>query len=116
MNKKTKTLLSKIRRVKKAVYGVASALTTSAVSISTALAASSGAPSGVDTTQTNAVVDIIVWVLIICIGAGGAFPSIQKISEGVANEDTRGRNSGIAGLAATAACCGAVYAVRAIFF
>lgn len=113
MDKKAKTLLSKIRRVKKAVYGVASALTTSAVSISTALAA---APDGVDTTQTNAVVDIIVWVLIICIGAGGAFPSIQKISEGVANEDTRGRNSGIAGLAATAACCGAVYAVKAIFF
>lgn len=112
MNEKTKTVLSKIRRVKKAVYGAAAAAASTAVSIPTVFAA----PANVDTTQTNQVVDIVVWIVIIAVAAAGAFPSIVKIAEGVSNEDTRGRNAGIGGLVVTAACCGAVYAIKAIYF
>lgn len=112
MNKKAKALLSKIRKVKKAVYGAAAAATSTAVSIPTVFAA----PTGVNTTQTDQVVDIIVWIVIIAIAAAGAFPSIVKIAEGVSNEDTRGRNAGIGGLVITAACAGAVYAIKEIFF
>lgn len=100
------------KKAQKKIVAVSAVLTTIATGMTTAFAA----PAGVDTTQTNAVVDVLVWIGIMAVGAAGGIPSIMKIVEGQANEDSRGRNVGIAGLVVTGACAGAVYAVKAIFF
>ena len=100
------------KKAQKKIVAVSAVLTTIAAGMTTAFAA----PAGVDTTQTNAVVDVLVWIGIMAVGAAGGIPSIMKIVEGQANEDSRGRNVGIAGLVVTGACAGAVYAVKAIFF
>lgn len=92
---------------------VSAVLTTISAGMTTVFAA---APTGVNTQQTNKVIDIVVWIGIVAIGAAGAIPSLIKLVEGQTNEDVRGRNSGIAGLAVTAAVVGAIYAVKAIFF
>ncbi|MGN0497938.1 MAG: hypothetical protein ACI4F6_02540 [Acutalibacteraceae bacterium] len=113
---KSFTLLKKLRSMKtktqQKLVTASAVLTTIATGMTTAFAA----PTNVGTTQTNAVVDIIVWLGIVAIGAAGGIPSVLKITEGQANEDTRGRNVGIAGLVVTGACAGAVYAIKAIFF
>lgn len=101
------------KKAQKKIVAVSAVLTTIAAGMTTAFAAP---PAGVDTTQTNAVVDVLVWIGIMAVGAAGGIPSIMKIVEGQANEDSRGRNVGIAGLVVTGACAGAVYAVKAIFF
>lgn len=101
------------KKAQKKIVAVSSVLTTIAAGMTTAFAAP---PSGVNTQQTNKVIDIVVWIGIIAIGAAGAIPSLIKLVEGQTNEDVRGRNSGIAGLAVTAAVVGAIYAVKAIFF
>lgn len=92
---------------------VSAVLTTISAGMTTVFAA---APTGVDTSKTNAVIDIVIWIIIVAIGAYGGYTSVVKIVEGQANEDVRGRNSGIAGLVVTAACAGAVFALKAIFF
>lgn len=100
-------------KAQKKIVAASAVLTTIATGMTTAFAA---APNGVDTTKTNAVVDIVVWIAVIAIGAFGGYTSVIKLVEGQANEDVRGRNSGIAGLVVTGACAGAVFALKAIFF
>lgn len=101
------------KKAQKNIVTAYAVLTTIAAGMTTAFAAP---PSGVNQQQTNRVMDIVVWIAIIAIGAAGAIPSLIKLVEGQTNEDVRGRNSGIAGLAVTAAVVGAIYAVKAIFF
>ena len=115
MKKIIKRLANAAQKVQKAVASISMAVTTMAIGMTNSLAAPT-VPSNVDTTQTDQIANIIVWVLAIAIGAGGGLPSLVKIVEGQTNEDVRGRNSGIAGLCVTAACVGAVVAVKAIFF
>lgn len=74
------------------------------------------APSGVDSSSYNALVEIIFWVAGIAVAAAGAIPSIIKIVQGQADEDPRGRNAGIAGLVITGACVGALIAVKTLLF
>lgn len=109
-------LLKKLRSIKtktqQKLVTASAVLTTITAGTTTAFAA----PTGVNTQQTNKVIDIVMWIVIIAIGAAGAIPSLIKLIEGQTNEDVRGRNSGIAGLAVTAAVAGAAYAVKAIFF
>ncbi len=115
MKKIIKRLANAAQKVKKAAVSVLAAASTMAIGMTNSLAATA-VPPNVDTTQTDQIANIIVWVLAIAIGAGGGLPSLVKIVEGQTNEDVRGRNSGIAGLCVTAACVGAVVAVKAIFF
>ena len=116
MKKIIKRLATAAQKVKKAAISVLAAATTMAIGMTNSLAATTTVPPNVNTTQTDQIANIIVWVLAIAIGAGGGLPSLVKIVEGQTNEDVRGRNSGIAGLCVTAACVGAVVAVKAIFF
>lgn len=105
------------KRIKKSLHRIVCTISIIAATIVTGMInASAAAPSGVSTTTTNQVIDIVVWIAIVAVGAGGGIPSVIKISEGQANEDTRGRNSGIAGLAVTAAVVGSIYAIKTIFF
>lgn len=76
----------------------------------------SAAPAGVDTASYTALVDIVFWVAGIAVAAAGAIPSIIKLVQGQADEDPRGRNAGIAGLAITGACVGAMIAIRTLLF
>ena len=115
MKKIIKRLANAAQKVKKAAVSVLAAASTMAIGMTNSLAATT-VPPNVDTKQTDQIANIIVWVLAIAIGAGGGLPSLVKIVEGQTNEDVRGRNSGIAGLCVTAACVGAVVAVKAIFF
>lgn len=110
MRRKIKRLIEKIK--KKAV-AASVGLSTISAGLTSAMAA---APAGVNTTQTSQVINIVVWIATIAIGATGAIPSVIKLVEGQTNEDVRGRNSGIAGLAVTAAAIGAVWAIKTIFF
>lgn len=110
MRRKIKKLREKIQ---KAVISASVGVSTLSAGLTSAMAA---APSGVSATQTNKVIDIVVWIGIIAIGSAGAIPAVIKIVEGQSNEDVRGRNSGIAGLAVTAAAVGAMAAIKTIFF
>ena len=102
--KKTKT---------KKITVISTVLSMLALSMNTVFAAP---PTGVDTTAYNSLLDIIFWVAGIAVAAAGAIPSIIKISQGQADEDPRGRNSGIAGLVITGACVAALVAVRTLLF
>lgn len=112
LRKLAKKAASMKTKTQQKLVAASAVLTTISAGMTTAFAA----PTGVTTTQTNKVIDILVWIGIIAIGACGAIPSLIKLVEGQTNEDVRGRNSGIAGLAVTAATVGAIYAIKAIFF
>lgn len=99
-------------KIKKTVFVSLSTLNVVGASVLSAGAV----PAGVDTSSYNALVEIIFWVAAIAIAAAGAIPSIIKITQGQADEDPRGRNAGIAGLAITGACVGALFAIKTLLF
>lgn len=101
------------KKLKKGAIIALVTLNTLGVSVSSASAAP---PAGVDTTSYNSLVDIIFWVAGIAVAAAGGIPSVIKISQGQADEDPRGRNAGLAGLAITGACVAALIAIRTILF
>ena len=98
---------------KRKITVISTVLSMLALSMNTVFAAP---PTGVDPSSYNSLLDIIFWVAGIAVAAAGAIPSIIKISQGQADEDPRGRNSGIAGLVITGACVAALVAVRTILF
>lgn len=100
------------RKSKKALITVLTIVNTIALSLITANAA----PTGVDTSSYDSLVEIIFWVAGIAVAAAGAIPSIIKIVQGQADEDPRGRNAGIAGLVITGACVAALFAIKALLF
>lgn len=100
------------KKIKKAIITSSATLNTIALSLVTANAA----PEGVDLTSYNAIIDIVFWIVGIGIAATGTITGLQQISEGNANEDKRGRNSGISSLIISVACGAAVIAVKEILF
>jgi hypothetical protein len=103
----------KQKRFGKKLTAISSILCTLAISMQTYGAA---APSGVDSSSYNSLVDIVFWIAGIAVAAAGGIPSIIKIVQGQADEDPRGRNAGIAGAVITGACVGALVAVKTILF
>ena len=98
---------------RKKLISFITALNVISLSVSPAFAA---APSGVDTSSYSGMVDIVFWVATIAIAAGGGIPSLIKLVQGQADEDSRGRNAGIAGLVITGAVIGAATAIKSLLF
>ncbi|MBQ5686526.1 MAG: type IV secretory system conjugative DNA transfer family protein [Ruminococcus sp.] len=98
---------------RKKLISFITALNVISLSVSPAFAA---APSGVDTSSYSGMVDIVFWVATIAIAAGGGIPSLIKLVQGQADEDSRGRNAGIAGLVITGAVIGAAAAIKSLLF
>ena len=98
---------------RKKLISFITALNVISLSVSSAFAA---APSGVDTSSYSGMVDIVFWVATIAIAAGGGIPSLIKLVQGQADEDSRGRNAGIAGLVITGAVIGAAAAIKSLLF
>lgn len=75
----------------------------------------SGAPDGVDTSNYDALLNIIFWAAGILIIACSYIPGFKAMAEGQANEDKRGFNSGLTAVITGAVCGAACVAVRYIF-
>ena len=97
---------------RKKIISSITALNVAALSVSRVFAV----PSGVDTSSYSGMVDIVFWVATIAIAAGGGIPSLIKLVQGQADEDSRGRNAGIAGLVITGAVIGAAAAIKSLLF
>ena len=97
---------------RKKIISSITALNVAALSVSRVFAV----PSGVDTSSYSGMVDIVFWVATIAIAAGSGIPSLIKLVQGQADEDSRGRNAGIAGLVITGAVIGAATAIKTLLF
>ena len=97
---------------RKKIISSITALNVAALSVSRVFAV----PSGVATSSYSGMVDIVFWVATIAFAAGGRIPSLIKLVQGQADEDSRGRNAGIAGLVITGAVIGAATAIKALLF
>lgn len=109
MKKLANNIRKKLKKATIVAFFVLYALGASVLSVS-------AAPTGVDTSSYNSLVEIIFWVAGIAVAAAGGIPSVIKIVQGQADEDPRGRNAGIAGLVITGACVGALFAIKTILF
>lgn len=72
-------------------------------------------PDNVDTSSYDAIVSIVFWAAGIIIASASMVPGFHAMSEGKANEDKRGFNSGLTAVIVGAVCSIACVAVRYIF-
>lgn len=77
--------------------------------------AANSAPSGVDTTSYNTVVNLVMWIVIAGIGAA-ALPGIQSIVKGQTDNDMRERNAGLVAVVVAGACIAGVATIRTLCF
>lgn len=105
-NKKTK--------IAKITTTVSTALCSVTLAISSA-AAAPAVPDGVETESYNTMVGIVFWIVWIILGAI-ALPGIIGIGRGIADDDTRQRNSGIIATVACAALIGASAVIKNTLF
>lgn len=103
------------KNIIKAYATVAVIANTIALNVS-ASALPEGMPDNVDTSSYDAIVSIVFWAAGIIIASASMVPRFHAMSEGKANEDKRGFNSGLTAVIVGAVCSIACVAVRYIFF
>lgn len=74
-----------------------------------------GAPSGVNTANLDALVNIVFWAVRIIILAVGGIPALIKAVQGHADVNPRDFNSGISTLIVTGVIFAATFAIETMF-
>ena len=77
-------------------------------------AATSGQPSGVDTTTMNEFGGIVWWLVRIVVLAIGGVPGVINLVKGLSDQDDRQRNIGLIVLVVTGAAVAATFALSSV--
>lgn len=91
-------------------------LSVSALTVASSINVSAETPENVNITSLNTIITLVFWIVGVAIAAAAVVPGIYHIAQGVANEDPRTRNSGIASAVIGAICIAALPAVKAAVF
>lgn len=114
-HKKISNLISKTKKVAVKTTITFNVLLCTLSTTMMSASAANNAPSGVDTTSYNLVVDIVMWIVIAAIGAS-AVPGLQSIVKGQTDNDVRERNSGIVSVIVAGCCICAAAVLRTLCF
>lgn len=74
------------------------------------------APTGVDTSSLDSVIEVIFWIVRVAIGACTLAPGILHIAQGSSSQDDRLKNSGIMACVVGVACIAGLEVIKGVAF
>ena len=110
LENKTATKISSYRKKVATLTMIAIVTALSIVNVS------ADAPTGINTSSVNRIIDIVFWIVGIGIAISTIVPGVFNIATGQANEDTRTRNGGILTTVIGVLCIVALPVIRTTFF